>query len=942
MRAATTKAALWSLAIALLASAAAAFSAPTASADLDVTAFDSELLRQDGTAEVRAGAHPDRITTTFQLASHPDSLFGVLIPDEDLKDVVVDLPPGLLGAPTAVPSCPEGLLNTDDCPDSSQVGLFDVSLPFQNGYQPVYNIEPPAGVPARFGFQTGAGVIYLDAELRSDGDFGITVRSDGAATAGILGSKVTFWGVPADPSHDEVRGFEAFGRNCYAESQDNPEAPCSNTAGIPRRPFLTLPTDCSGGPPRTTLRAASWQSPGAFDELSVLTHHPGDPSSTYSLTDCENLAFDPSIAVHPTTTQADSPTGLNVRLRIPQNEDPDGRATAQLEDATVTLPEGMTINPSAAAGLGACSPSQIGLVERAPAKPRFSLGEDSCPDGSKLGTVEVDTPLLEEPLQGEIFQATQDDNAFDSLLSLYVVVRGPGINIKLPGKVTPDPVTGRLVASFEDNPPLPFESFELQFKGGPRAPLVTPPTCGTHTVTTSLTPNSAFPESPAPRVADPDLVRSPSASFQVTSGPNGAPCPNPGQFDPGFEAGTITPISGTYSPLVVQASRPDGSQPLTGLELDLPEGLTGKLAGIPYCPDAALAAAAGKSGRAELASPSCPAASRVGSVSVAAGAGTTPYQVSGSAYLAGPYKGAPLSVVTITPALAGPFDLGTVVVRAKADVDPATTKVHLTSDPIPTSLRGIPLKVRRVSVSADRPEFTLNPTDCDPATFGANLFGISALQPVSSRFQVGACQALGFKPQLTLRLRGQTKRSGNPALRAVLKQGRGQANIDRAVVVLPATQFIDNAHINNPCTRDQFAADACPRSSVLGHARAFSPLLDQPLEGPVYFRSNGGVRELPDLVADLDGQIRVTLVGFIDSVQVEGGDSARVRTRFMSVPDAPVSRFVMNLFGGKRGLIENSTDICQRLGRAGVRLDGQNGKVADSDLRIGTSCGKGG
>jgi hypothetical protein len=629
--------------------------------------------------------------------------------------------------------------------------------------------------------------------------------------------------------------------------------------------------------------------------------------------DCEEVPFTPEISTRLTASEADSPTGLDVELTMPTAGllNPDGRAQAHLKRVEVNLPEGMSVNPSSVDGLGACSLQEIGLD---------SAELPRCPEDSKIGAVEVETPLLEETLHGDVYVAAQNENPFGSTIALYLtaVNEERGIVIKLPGKIGLDPQTGQLSATFDDNPQLPFSSLRVQIKGGSRAPLITPPACGGYAATTEMSSwSAADPDNPTPG----EIVTEDS-HFQITQGPNGSPCPAPGQFDPSFEAGTLTPIAGAYSPLIVNASRPDGSAPLTGLELDLPEGLIGKLAGIPYCPEAALAAAAGKEGRSEQASPSCPSASQVGTVDVGAGAGSTPFHVQGQAYLAGPYKGAPLSIAVITPAVAGPFDLGTVVVRAKADVNPVSTKIHVTSDPIPTILQGIPLKVGSVSVNTDRPEFTLNPTDCDPQSFGGTLFGVSALKAVSSRFQVGACRALDFKPKLALQLKGGTKRGQNPALRATVTMPKAnQANIERVSVALPHSAFLDQAHIRTICTRVQFAAEACPKGSIYGKARAFSPLLDKPLEGPVYLRSSNN--PLPDLVVALEGQIEVELAGRIDSVN--GG----IRNTFSLVPDAPVSKFVLEMQGGKKGLLENSQDLCAGTNRATVKMDAQSGKVHD-------------
>jgi hypothetical protein len=517
------------------------------------------------------------------------------------------------------------------------------------------------------------------------------------------------------------------------------------------------------------------------------------------------------------------------------------------------------------------------------------------------------------------------------LIAIYIAAADPvsGVVLKLAGHVEADPVTGQLTTRFTDNPQLPFEDLDVNFFGGPRAALRSPATCGAYATTSTMTPWSAPQSGPAATGSD---------SFTVTSAPGGggcAPTEAAQPHQPSFSAGTVAPVAGEPSPFVLRLQREDGSQTLRGLNVSLPRGLLAKLAGVPYCADSAIAEASSKSGTAEQAGPSCPAASQVGTVSVGAGAGTSPFFVAGKAYLAGPYKGAPLSLAIVTPALAGPFDLGTVVVRAALQVDPETAQVRVISDPIPTILQGIPLDVRSIAVNVDRPDFTLNPTNCEPTAVNGEAVSLAGqVAPLSNRFQVGGCRGLDFSPDLSIKLTGKTKRTGHPALQAVLQAKAGEANIGTAVVTLPPGEQIDNAHVQQPCTRVQFDAKQCPARTILGRARATSPLLDAPLEGPVYFRANGGSHPLPDIVADLEGQIDIVLVGHIDAVH------ARVRTTFDAVPDAPVSRFTLNLFGGKKGLLINNRDICARPYRAQVKMTGQNGKRHDFQPIVRASCGK--
>ncbi|HVX31933.1 MAG TPA: hypothetical protein VHA80_02240, partial [Solirubrobacterales bacterium] len=516
------------------------------------------------------------------------------------------------------------------------------------------------------------------------------------------------------------------------------------------------------------------------------------------------------------------PSGLSVDVRLPQNKLAEARAAANLRDAEVTLPEGMAINPASAGGLGACSPEQI------------DLGKDTaptCPPEAKIGSVRLKTPLLEDALEGAVYLAQQKQNKFGSLLAVYLVVDDPatGVLLKIPGKVEADPGSGRLVADFDEDPQLPFEDLRIDLEGGPRAPLVTPPRCGVYSTTGAFKPWSG------------GATITASDTFKIDSGPDGGACPT-GGFSAGLAAGTANPAAGRYSPFELRISRPDGTARLGAVSVKLPRGLLGRLAGIPYCSDAALAAipTGEGTGAAQLGSPSCPAASRVGSVAVSAGAGQSPFWVkTGSAYLAGPYKGAPLSLAIVTPALAGPFDLGNVVVRVALQVDRETAQVSAVSDPLPTVLSGIPLDLREVRVSLDRDEFMLNPTSCRSQKVESTLTAVGgATASPSAPFAAASCGGLGFSPRLTLALKGGTRRGAYPQLTAKLKAKPGQANLARVAVQLPHTEFLAQGHIRTVCTRVQFAADACPASSVYGYAEARTPLLDQPLKGPVYLRSS--------------------------------------------------------------------------------------------------------
>ncbi|HET7590847.1 MAG TPA: hypothetical protein VFK14_11785 [Solirubrobacterales bacterium] len=614
--------------------------------------------------------------------------------------------------------------------------------------------------------------------------------------------------------------------------------------------------------------------------------------------------------------------------------------TANLKDATVNLPEGMSVNPSAANGLEGCSIGQIGLSSPVGSTPvRFVEEPAHCPDASKIGSAEAIVPLLVDepsfetqlphPLHGSVYLAKPFDNPFGSLLGLYLVIEDEetGVIAKLAGRVEADPATGQLTTTFAENPELPLEDVKLSLYGGPRASLTSPLACGTHTTTSTLTPWST------PEGAD----AHPSDSFQTTGNCSASESSAPTGYS--FAAGTVDPLAGAFSPFVLKLSRRDGSQHLTGLDLTLPEGLTGKLAGVPYCSEAQIAQARARSnpeeGKLEIQGPSCPQASEVGTVTVAAGSGPSPIYVTGHAYLAGPYKGAPLSMAIVTPAVAGPFDLGVVVVRVALEVNLETAQISAKSDPLPTILQGIPLDIRSVAVQLSRPGFTLNPTDCEAASVGAQVSTAAGqIDGLSNRFQVGGCDKLAFKPKLKLQLKGATRRSGHPALKAVVTMPPGGANLARVQVGLPHSEFLDQGNLDKVCTQPQLKAASCPAGAVYGHAKAWSPLLEKPLEGPVYLGVGYG-HELPDLVADLNGQIRILAHGKVDTTKKHG-----LRNTFEVIPDAPVSRIVLEMKGGKKyGLLENSENVCHKTQRVSARFAAQNGKVAQLHPKIANGCG---
>jgi hypothetical protein len=863
--------------------------------------FSAPINEADGSATIQAGAHPFALTVNM---SFPSRLEGILTGSGTPRDIYVDLPPGQIVNPAATPKCAEVQLTSGNCPEGSGIGIVTTTtaivgpIPYSSY---LYNMVPPPGTPSSFAFNAaGVGIfVHIIGAVRSDSDYGLSGGSRGILALGanpLLGARINFWGDPGSRSKEPTG-----------------------------QALLTAPVQCSGEQTITKARLDGWEEPDVFHEASYASADLGGTPSVIS--GCNQLQFEPEIEARPTTNLADSPSGLDFTLHQPTDERLEtGKSPSIMKDTTVVLPQEMTVNPSSAQGQGACSVADANV---------HTLQKSACPDGSRLAEAEVTTPLLEEPLTGSVYLAKPFDNPFGSLLAIYLAIddHKTGTVSNLAGEVHVDPLTGQLTTTFRETPQLPLEDVKLHFFTGPRASFRTPPTCGVYSTTTDIEPWSA------PETAN----AHPSDSFAIQASPNGGTCPTSAEQapnSPSFSAGTISPRAGVYSPFVLKVKREDATQPLAGIDTTLPPGLTGKLAGIAYCSEGAIAQALSRNkpneGAIERDHPSCPSSSEVGEVDVAAGAGITPLHATGHAYLAGPYKGAPLSLVIITPAIAGPFDLGAVTVRTALHLDPETAVIHATSDPLPQILEGIPLDVRTISLTMGRPDFTLNPTSCDPMQVtGLVTSAFGNALGVSNPFQVGGCNELGFKPKLAIRLKGQTKRTGHPALTAVASFRAGDANTKFAQVTLPRSEFLDQAHIGTVCTRVQFKASQCPAASVYGEAEATTPLLDQPLKGLVYLRSSD--HELPDLVIALKGQVDVVLAGRIDSVN--GG----IRTTFEAAPDAPVSKFTLKMRGGKKGLLINSADLCKlkpAQTRATVQMEGQNGKVNDFNPVVKSACGK--
>jgi hypothetical protein len=861
----------------------------------------------------QAGAHANW-TLTFDIAhDNKGKTFN------DLRSTLVNYPRGFMGNNTAVPACPVALLlgvqaeHGSECPLDTQVGTISLYLTFESVPVyvtfPVFNVEVTSpGVTAELGFNAFIVTQVLPVAVRP-GDSGLTGTSPNIVNVGEPHDiSLTIWGVPWAHEHDAERG-----RQCYPKPFESTTATCfggGELVNMPAHPYLGNPTSCPGTALNATMEADSWEEPLA-------------PASTASteigpFVNCERVPFNPSIEVQPTTNSTESPSGLDVSLVVPQSwEKPETIATSTLKDTRVTLPVGYTVNPSAGSGLTGCTPVQYA------AETSSSPPGAGCPPESKLGRVKIETPVLAEPIEGNVYLAQPYDNPFSepshpngSLLAMYVVAKAPdrGIIIRAAGKVEPNPITGQLVTTFQDTPQQPFSKFTLSLKQGQTSPLVSPPTCGAYAVKAQLTPWSA-PEEP----------RSLSNEFQIEHGIGGGPCPAGGvpPFKPTVLAGTQSNAGASYSPFYLRITREDGEQELTKFSTTLPPGLTGNLTGIPFCPEVRIEAARQATGQHELREPSCPAASEIGHTLVGAGVGSVLAWTPGKVYMAGPYHGAPFSLVSVTSAAVGPFDLGTVVIRFALRINPLTAQAEVDSsgsDPIPHIIDGIVVHVRDIHVYIDRGKFILNPSSCNSMSISDTVTGAGAdfTNPadqvpvtVATPFQAADCQNLKFKPAFKVLTAGKTSRPKGASLDVRLSypnaaQGE-QANIRSVKVDLPKQLPSRLTTLQKACTDATFSASpaACPPASRVGTATATTPILPVPLNGPAYFVSHGGAK-FPELVIVLQGYgVTVDLHGetFISKQGITS-------STFRSVPDVPVGTFELKLPQGPYSALAANTNLC--------------------------------
>lgn len=920
---------------------------------------DFQLLPEEegGRSPTQAGVHPFQLTNVLTLnTGEVAAKLEKQAPAGLAKDLRFHLPSGLIGNPTPLPQCTDAQFETDEvvagstsvhnkCPAQTAIGVATITynaggiagINLETETVPLFNLTPSAGEPARFGFELALLTrVTLDASVPAGGDYGVTVSVGNIPqSAAFLASKVTFWGVPGDSRHDSERGWNCLNGSSSCVPQAESEPP----------PFLSLPTSCNG-PMRTTVQADSWAEP-----------HPERPfeAPLFSefmiggLDGCNRLQFNPEIDVAPDIPNASTPTGLEVKVHVPQTSvlNPESLAESTLRDTTVALPRGVTVNPGGADGLEACSEGQVGFAGFSEFNAAFEAGvrtavftptlpQPFCPNASKVGTAEIETPLLPNELKGAVYLATPAPkgaeepgrNPFDSLVAMYIVAEDPvsGVLVKLPGVVSLDSNTGQLVSTFTNTPELPFENLRLHFFGESRAPLGTPPLCGPYTTEASFAPWSGN---------EPSRV---SSRFDITSGANGGACQSPLPFAPSLTAGSTNIQAGAFSPFTMTMSREDGNQDLKSIELHMPPGLSGVLAGVPLC------------GEAQAAAGTCGPGSLIGETTVSVGLGGNPFTVTGGkVYLTGPYEGAPFGLSIVNPAVAGPFNLGKVVVRAKLEVNPTTAAVTVTSDEkgpyaIPPMIDGIPLEIKHVNVTINRPGgFTFNPTSCAAMAITGTLHSIEgATQTLPVPFQATNCAVLKFAPKFAVTTSGKTSKANGASLHVKLtypKAPQGtQANIARVKVDLPKQLPSRLTTLQKACTAAQFAVNpaGCPAASIIGHAKAITPLLPVPLEGPAYFVSHGG-EAFPSLIMVLQGYgVTLDLVGttFISKAGITS-------STFKTVPDAPVGSFELTLPQGKYSALAANGNLCKSKLAMPTGFVAQNGQKVSQITKIAvTGCPK--
>jgi hypothetical protein len=883
--------------------------------------WDAWFSNADGTLDTQAGSHPYEATFSFDLATVINAQRERLEPaGGEFRTLHVNLPPGLIGNPYAVPRCTQQEFVGSRCPDTSQVGnIMIVGGPFGLGNFitiNVFNMVPPVGLPAELAFVVNKINVFLDVSVRTGGDDGITTNVYNSPQENVSGSVLTLWGVPGDKSHDLWRR----NRGCSREQIEHSENECHSSGLHPSlEPFLTLPTSC-GGPQVFSIRASTWREPIAEAEASFSSHD-GNGTPT-GFTGCELLQFAPTLKVSPDTGRADTPAGMSFDVKPPVGglTDPEGFGTSDIENTTVALPEGVVINPGQAAGLQDCPPSEDALgTEAAP----------SCPGASKVGTAEAETPLLKNKLSGNVY--VLPSNPPD--LRLLVGLSGEGVNVKLVIEVHLDAATGRLTSAVKNIPAVPVSDFRLSFSGGAQAALATPALCGTYTTSADFGPWSS------PFLAD---FQS-SSSFAIESGAGGAPCPsNPLPFTPSLIAGSTTDQAGGFTNFSLLLQTPDDQQRISGLQFKVPQGLLGMISQVPLCPEP------------QAQDGTCSSASQIGHTVVASGPGPYPLvvpqpgQPPAAIYLTGPYEGGPFGLSIVVPIHVGPFTLQTQIVRARIEVDPLTAQITVTTDPLPQIIDGVPTDLRTVNAVIDRPGFMFNPTNCGSMSFSGTAFSAQGgSAPIGSHFQMGSCRALLFKPDFRVSTSGRTSRKNGASLEAKIvypptptgaNQASAQSNIRSVKVDLPKQLPSRLTTLQKACTSATFEANPanCPAASRVGTVKAITPVLPVPLTGPAYFVSYGGAK-FPELVFALQGY-GVTVYVHGETFISKAGITS---STFRRIPDVPISLFDLKLPQGPFSALAANGNLCQSKLKMPTTFTAQDGATIHQTTPVNvTGCTK--
>ncbi len=919
-----------------------------------VEAFNLVPEEERGAIDTQAGSHPFQLTTTIALNQRANTLEPPGVP----RHLRFQLPTGFLGNTTVLKQCDDLDFRhvveggtVDLCPADTAVGVVNLTVNETHETTftvPIFNLVPKQGEPARFGFEVIGIPVTLDTSVRTGSDYGVNVDVNNISElANFISSTVTLWGVPGDSSHNESRGWGCLAGGKYAAEA---EVSCDRSSESNPPPFLTMPTSC-GGAWTPTVEGESWPLKATREAEAAPVSFGAAP---YKLIDgfgrelgvsgCNKLPFGPALEVSPDGEAASTPTGLAVKVNVPQevNGNGAGLESSSVKDIAVTFPEGVTVNPASADGLEACSEGQIGfeaghgvngsgfeefnpVTEPGSKTALFtpSIGNPFCPTASKIGTVKIKVPVIKSPLNGSLYLAAQNANPFGSLVAAYIVAKDEesGVVVKLPGEVSLNPVTGQISTTFENSPQAPLEEAEIHLFGGAQAPFSTPSHCGAYTTDATFTPWSGG----APIGS--------SSSFKVTSGPNGSACPPAAlPFTPSLQAGTTNINAGAFSPFVTTIGREDGNQNIDAVQLHTPPGLSGILTGIPLCPEAQANAG------------TCSQASLIGHTTVSVGLGNEPFTVvGGEVFLTEKYAGAPFGLSIVNPAVAGPFNLGKVIVRAKIEVDPHTAALTVTTGEIPHILDGIPLQIKHVNVTIDRPGFTFNPTNCGKTSITGNIGSVEgAGSPVAAPFQVTNCAALKFAPKFAVATSGKTSKAKGASLHVKLTYPQGPvgtyANIARVKVDLPKQLPSRLTTLQKACTNAQFEANpaGCPQASIIGHAKAVTPLIPVPLEGPAYFVSHGG-EAFPSLIMVLQGYgVKIDLVGttFISKAGITS-------STFKTVPDQPIGSFELTLPQGKYSALAANGNLCTSKLAMPTEFLAQNGaKINDSTKISVTGCKK--